>query len=158
MGGWADLGQTGCPEIQSRDARCGQSLSPADVPTTPSTGGQRPSTPQLQTSRRSCSRPASRDFTWELLLTQHSASICWHLPCVFSALALRQPTPKAEVLSTPQAPLRKQNGEMTLSRTLRGGDDSLLITDQGTEVSNHLPLCLSHPTCGSQDSISASPV
>lgn len=76
---------------------------------------------------------------------------------MFSALALWQQTPKAEVLSTPQAPLRKQNGETTLSRTLRGGDDSLLITDQGTEVSNRLSLCLSHATRRSQDSISASP-
>lgn len=116
--------------------------------------------PQLQTGRSSCLRPASRDK-----LQTASRSHCLfsiqqasaeHLPRVFNAQAIWQQTPKAEVLSTPQAPLRKQDGETTLSRTLGGEDDSLLITDQGTEVSNRLSLCLSHPTCRSQDSISAS--
>lgn len=61
LGGWANLGQTGCPETCSRDSCRGQRLSPADVRTPTSAGGRGPP-PRLQTPRAGGAPwPASRD-------------------------------------------------------------------------------------------------
>lgn len=63
LGGWANLGQTGCPETSPRDSCPSQSLSRADVQTTPSAGGRGPRLACRHTGgwAGGVLRPASRD-------------------------------------------------------------------------------------------------
>ena len=163
MEGWANLGQTGCPETYSQDSCCDQSLRPADVQTTTTTRGWRPPPPtpppppQLQTDRGSC-HPAERSDGLQVGATACSALSKQLLGTSHRLHELRiwqQQTPKAKVPRNHQAPPWKHGRESILPRTLRGGNDSLLITHQETEVSNRLPLGQSHTVYKNQDSTSA---
>lgn len=98
--------QDACPETYSQDSCCGHCLSPADVQTTPSTGGRGAPLPQGQADRSSCPRPASRDKlqtssgSYELLLIWPASAE--HRPHVLNAPATRQEIPEAEVRGSPR--------------------------------------------------------
>ena len=158
MEGWANLGQTGCPETYSPDSGCDQSLSPADVQTTPSTGGRGPSAPpppQPQTGRRSCHSAGTSDRL-QVGITAYSA-LCRYLLVTshrLQALRTQQQIPKAEVPRNHQAPLlagRSKAGNQFAQGPSEAGM-TLFITHQDTEVGHHLPLGQSHTTYSTQGS------
>lgn len=139
------MGQTGCPETYSQEFCCGQSMSPADVQKTPSTGGrghpplncrQEGGAAQGQSAGTNC-----RLGSYCLLSNQQASA--GHLPCGQCTRNTAANT-QGRVAAHPQAPLWKQGGDTMLPRSLGGGDDSRLINDQGTEVSNRLSLSPSY--------------
>lgn len=99
LGGWAQLGQTGCPETYSRDYCRSQSLSLADVQTTPSTGGrgaQRAAdTPEDRREELACRRPAGMSCRLQGGATAACSAFAKHLLSTFymsSTRRIRQPT------------------------------------------------------------------
>lgn len=151
------MGQTGCPETYSQEFCCGQSMSPADVQKTPSTGGRGP--PASTADRREELPKASpQGQIVDLGATAYSA-ISTHLLGTFhvvSTLETRQRTPKAELLHTPRHHSGSKVGTRCSQEALEMGmiPTGLTIRELRSAIACHLAC---HTTCRAQDSISASP-
>lgn len=103
LGGWANLGQTGCPETCSRDSCRGQRLSPTDVQTTPSAGGRGPLLARRHPGREEPrGQPAGTSCSLQVGATAGS-TLGKHLPStfyMFSARRIQQQTPQAATEKT----------------------------------------------------------
>lgn len=131
-GGWADLGQTGCPETYSQDSCCG--LSPADVQTTHSTGGRDPCL-NCRQAERAAPQPAETSCKLEVGAPVDSA-VCRHPfahpPHVQHTQNTAAPT---NVTKGPRGPPLEAGRQTTPPRAAEEGVTP--ITDQDTEVSKH---------------------
>lgn len=155
LGGWAKLGQTGCPETYSRDSCRSQSLSLADVQTTPSTGGGGGQTGGAGLSLASRDELQTSGGSYRCLFSIRQASAEPLLHVLHTENTAANTKAATEETTRHHSGSEGHGGETVLSRPLGGGIHSLLITAHKTEVSDRLSLGSSHPTCGCQDSVSA---